>query len=302
VIDASSMVTFAEDVTVGGDLVITGASGVTFSGTLTVGGTVTFVGVTGAVRFTELVTSADDLTITATTLVEFLGGLAASGEVTLTANEVELRGGIASVVGPATGTLVIKPHTAARPIRVGTPTGTTAGSLDVSDTDLAAIGLGWALVVIGDATAGTGAVTIGSIGTQQGSGNSWIGNTTTIVGGSVTVAQKVDVAATAGYLQLVARTGGVTVNAAINETAAERNAWLRLKAAQAVSPNSALSAMPTETQVSRSSAPSTNCSIASAWRRSIGGRSSTVDGIMCRRTVQRAALGLACALRRAATQ
>ena len=235
VIDASSMVSFAEDVTVGGNLVITGATGITFSGTLTVGGTITFVGVTGAVRFTELVTADDDLTITATTLVEFLGGLAASGDVTLTANEVELRGGIASVVGPATGTLVIQPHTAARPIRVGTPTGTTAGSLDVSDTDLAAIAPGWARVVIGDAAAGTGAVTIGSIGTQQGSRNSWIGNTTTIVGGSVTVAQKVDVAATAGYLQLVARTGGVTVNAAINETAAERNAWLQLEAAGDVS-------------------------------------------------------------------
>ncbi|MFM7137729.1 MAG: beta strand repeat-containing protein, partial [Planctomycetota bacterium] len=237
VIDASSMVAFNANVSVGGDLTITGATGVTFGGTLSVGGTITFVGVTGAVRFTELVTADDDVAVTATTLVEFLGGLAASGDVTITANEVELRGGIASVVGSATGTLVIQPHTVARPIRVGTPTGSVLNTLDVSDTDLAAIAPGWASVVIGDVAGGTGAVTIGSIGTQQGSKNSWIGNTTTIVGGSVTVAQKVDVAATAAYLQLVARTGGVTVNAAINETAAERNPWLRLEAAQAVAIN-----------------------------------------------------------------
>ena len=91
--------------------------------------------------------------------------------------------------------------------------------------------------MLGDATAGTGAVTIGSIGTQQGSKNSWLANSATIVGGSVVVTQKVDSAAGAGSLTLVARTGDVTVNAAINETAAERNAWLRMEAAQAIALN-----------------------------------------------------------------
>ncbi|MFM8415184.1 MAG: beta strand repeat-containing protein, partial [Planctomycetota bacterium] len=237
VIVATGMVAFGSGVTVGGDLVIRNATGVTFGGTFAVGGTITLVGVTGTTRFSGLVTAADDLAITSTTAVEFLGGLAAAGDVTLTANEVEFRGGMASVVGSATGTLVVQPHTASRPIRVGTPTGSTSGTLDISDTDLAAIAPGWARVVIGDAASGTGAVTIGSIGTQQGSGNSWLANATTIVGGTVTVAQKVDVAATAAYLQLVARTGDVTVNAAINETAAERNAWLRLEAARAVAIN-----------------------------------------------------------------
>ncbi|MFM8415655.1 MAG: beta strand repeat-containing protein, partial [Planctomycetota bacterium] len=250
VIDATGMVAFGSGVTVGGDLVIRNATGVTFGGTLAVGGTITFVGITGATRFTELVTAADDLTITATTAVEFLGGLAAAGDVTITSNEVEFRGGAASVTGPATGTLVVQPHTAARPIRVGTPTGSVLNTLDISDTDLAAIAPGWAAVVIGDAAAGTGAVTIGSIGTQQGTGNSWLANSTTIVGGTVTVAQKVVVAATAAYLKLVARTGGVTVNAALNETAAERNAWLRLEAAQAVAINAPIWATQTVSLVS----------------------------------------------------
>ena len=236
-IDASSMVAFGSNVSVGGDLVITGATGVTFGGTLSVGGTLSIVGVNGTVRFQGRVTAAADLSVTAATGIEFLGGLAASRDVTLTANEVELRGGMASVVGPATGTLVVKPFTASRPIRVGTPTGTTTGSLDISDTDLAAIAPGWAAVVIGDVAAGTGAVTIGSIGAQQGSRNSWIRNATTIVGGSVTVAQKVDVAGTASYLKFVGRTGGVTINAAVNQTAAERNAWLRLEAAQGIAIN-----------------------------------------------------------------
>ncbi|NCX98738.1 MAG: hypothetical protein EBX35_09235, partial [Planctomycetia bacterium] len=236
-IDASSMVAFGSNVSVGGDLVITGATGVTFGGTLSVGGTLSIVGVNGTVRFQGRVTAAADLSVTAATGIEFLGGLAASRDVTLTANEVELRGGMASVVGPATGTLVVKPFTASRPIRVGTPTGTTTGSLDISDTDLAAIAPGWAAVVIGDVAAGTGAVTIGSIGAQQGSRNSWIRNATTIVGGSVTVAQKVDVDGTASYLKFVGRTGGVTINAAVNQTAAERNAWLRLEAAQGIAIN-----------------------------------------------------------------
>ena len=175
------------------------------------------------------------LNVSASTLIEVLGGLIADDTTTFTSNEVEFKGGTASITGTATKTLTVQPFTASRPIRVGTPMGSTSGTLDVSDADLAAIAAGWSRVVIGDAAAGTSAVTIGSIGTQQGSKNSWIGNTTTIVGGSVTVAQKVDVAATAAYLQLVARTGSVNVNAAINETAAERNAWLRLEAAQAVS-------------------------------------------------------------------
>ena len=240
VIDASSMVMFQGDVTVGGSLVITGASGVTFGGRLTVGGEISFADMSGTLRFADVVDITGNVTIVGGTLIEILGGFSADGDVTLVGDAIDLKGGVATIVGTAGHTLTLRPATAGRPIRVGTPFGTAAGSLDISDGDLAAIAAGWGGVVIGDAAAGTGAVTVGSIGTQQGSRNSWLASATTIVGGSVTVAQKVDVAATAAHLRLVARTGDVTVNAAINETAAERNAWVRLEAAGAVAVNAPL--------------------------------------------------------------
>ncbi|MGB8852028.1 MAG: DUF4347 domain-containing protein [Pirellulales bacterium] len=240
VVDASSMVTFQADVTVGGNLVIKGALGVSFGGKLTVRGSITLEQVPGTIRFGGAVDVVGDTTIAAGTLIEVLGGFTADGNLTLIGDAIDLKGGVATVVGSAAGTLVLKPATASRPIRVGTPMGSSSGTLDVSDADLAAISAGWGGVVIGDAANGTGAVTIGSIGTQQGSRNSWLASASTIVGGSVNVTQKVDVSATAGYLRLVGRTGDVTVGAAINETTAERNAWIRLEAGGAVAVNAAV--------------------------------------------------------------
>ena len=123
----------------------------------------------------------------------------------------------------------MKPRTTGRNIAVGSPPA-VIGAMDVSDADLAAIAPGFALVVIGDAAAGTGAVTVGSIGTQQGLSNSYLANPTTIAGGSVTVSQNVDMAAATGTLRLLARTGNVTVNATLNGTAAERGAVVQLEA------------------------------------------------------------------------
>ncbi len=234
VIDASSMVTFSADVTVGGDVLIVGASGVSFSGRLTAGGTITISQVPGTLRFAGNVTAGDDFAAASTTLIEVLGGFTAAGNARFTSDAIDFKGGMATVVGGAARSLTLEPATASRPIRVGSPTGGPAGSLDISDADLAAIAAGWNGLVIGQATAGTGAVTIGSIGTRQGSRNSWLSTATTIVGGSVNVAQKVDVAATAAHLRLVARTGDIVVNAAINETAGERNGWLRLEADRAI--------------------------------------------------------------------
>ena len=245
-IDASSMVSFAADVTVGGNLVVMGATGVTFAGSLTVGGTITLVDVPGTVRFGSLVKTVGVFSVTATTKIEFMGGLAASDDVVLTSNEVDFRGGVASITAPggvpATATLLVRPSDPTRPIRVGTPMGTATNTLDISDTDLAAIAAGWKRVVIGDEVDGTGAVTVGSIGTQQGGRNSWLASTTTIVGGSVTVTQKVDVSATATFLELLAlgdgaggAGAGITIKAAINQTPGERNDWIRLTSAGAIS-------------------------------------------------------------------
>ena len=234
VIDASSMVLFSADVAVGGSLTITGATGVTFAGLLNVKGTLTIVTTSGSTRFQGLVTSGGAVSVTSPASIELAVGIDASDDVTFTSDAVDFSGGAASVAGGSTKTLTVKPFTASRSIRVGSPMGSPTGTLDISDSDLAAIAGGWGGIVIGDAATGTGAVTLGSIGTQQGSKNSWLASATTIVGGSVTVAQKVDIAKTAQVLKLVARTGDVTVNAAINETAAERNPWVFLQADQAI--------------------------------------------------------------------
>lgn len=230
IVDSTAAVLVSGDVTIAGDLWIKRASDVTFAGRLTVLGTFRIDAVPGTVRFGDLVDARSAVAVSAGTLVETRGGFKAGGDATFTANDVSFNGGQATVIGPATATLTIKPSAPDRAIRVGSPSGSSANTLDVSDTDLAAIAGGWKEIVVGDATGGTGAVTVGSIGTKQGSRNSWLASATTIVGGAVTVAEKVDVAAPAAHLRLLARSGDVTVNAAINETAAERNAWVRLEA------------------------------------------------------------------------
>jgi hypothetical protein len=250
VVDASGMVMFAADVTIVGDLTIIGATGVTFAGLLNVTGTVTIVTSSGAVRFQGMATTGGAVSVTSPLSIELSVGFDAAADVTFTSDSVDFKGGAASVVGVAGSTLTVQPFTASRPIRVGSPTGSTTGTLDVSDSDLAAIAGGWGRLVIGDAASGTGAVTVGSIGTRQGSKISRLASATTIVGGSVTVAQKVDVAATAGMFKLVARTGDVTVNAAINETAAERNPWVFIQADKAIAIKAPVSSTATVSLVS----------------------------------------------------
>ena len=218
VVDSTSTVLFSGDVTVAGDLWIKRAADVTFAGRLTVLGTFRIESVTGTVRFGGLVDARQTVAVSAGTLVEVLDGFQAGGDAAFTADEVNFKGGPATVIGPAAGLLTIRPAAAGRGIRVGSPGGSPTNTLDVSDADLAAVAGGWKEFVIGDAAAGTGAVTIGTIGTAHGSRNSWLANPTTIVGGSVTVAERVNLAATAAHLRLRGRTGAVAVNAAINAT------------------------------------------------------------------------------------
>src|SRR5690606_16558515 len=82
-------------------------------------------------------------------------------------------------------------------------------SLDISDVDLAAIGASFNELAIGNANAGTGTVTIGSIGSQQGAGNSQLVTNTRIYGGTINIVQAIDSAADTGYLQMIARTGNI---------------------------------------------------------------------------------------------
>jgi len=241
----ATTVTFAGNVTVAGDLTITSATSVTFAGTLTVGGTLTIANATGTTRFTGDVV-VGGAAVTSTTMVQVLAGFttdagAAPADVTFTTNQV---GFATATFQPAAGTdgatLTIRPRTASSALTIASPPGVPAG-LNITDADITAIQPGWKRVVFGDEAAGTGAVRVGSIGSQYG-GFSQLLNTTTIAGGTIDVVQPVDVTPLASYLEFVARGTGagggrLTVSAPINQTEGERSDWLRLTSAGAIEIN-----------------------------------------------------------------
>lgn len=249
VIDAATSVLFSGNVNVDGDLTITNAASVLFAGTLTVGGTLTISNVTGSTRFAGSV-SVGAADVTSTTLVQVQAnfastGAAGDGDVTITTDQIGFAAAMLATTavsaGDPTATLTVKPRTASRDLTIASPPGIPSG-VNITDADLFAIQPGWKRVVLGDEAAGTGAVRIGSIGSQYG-GFSQILNTTTIVGGTIQVVQPVDVTDLADYLELVARgtgspgSGSLTINAPINQTAEERNDWVRLTSAGSISLN-----------------------------------------------------------------
>jgi len=246
VIDEAAMVTFSGNVSVGGDLTITQATGVTFAGTLSVGGSLTIVSATGTTRFAGDV-RVGAASITSTTLVQIQGdftttGLAGDGDVTLTTDQINFTTASLGADPAATdATLVIRPWTASRALTIASPPGIPAG-MNITDADILAIQPGWKRVVMGDEAAGTGAVRIGSIGSQYG-GFSQLLNTTTIVGGTVQVVQPVDVTTLATYLEIIARgtgspgSGSMIIDAPINQTEGERCAWVRLESAGSIAIN-----------------------------------------------------------------
>ncbi|HEX8913476.1 MAG TPA: DUF4347 domain-containing protein, partial [Humisphaera sp.] len=225
-------VSFAAQVYVtGGTLTVQKALDVTFGHDVTAG--TLAVAAEGETRFNRAV-YAGTLNVLSQQLAVFSNQLNVStGSATITADEVDFAGGTSSVkaTGAAIGSavLTVKPYTTGRDIAVGSPPA-VFDAMDVSDTDLAAISGTFLRVAIGDAAAGTGAVTIGSIGTQQGGTISRLANSTAIYGGTVSVVQGVDMALSSGTLTLQARTGNVTVDAALNGTALERGSVVRLEA------------------------------------------------------------------------
>ena len=154
------------------------------------------------------------------------------GAALLTANRISFAGGAGSIqpVGNS-ASLTIRPFDPARPIGIGNPSGGDFNRLQVSHVELNAINTGFVELVIGDMAAGTGEVRIASLGLAQLTDIAQIQNPATFVGGSVVVEGRVDVDWSSDYLRLVARTGNVVVNAAINQSATERNGWVRLEAA-----------------------------------------------------------------------
>jgi parallel beta-helix repeat protein len=251
--DATSVL-FAGNVIVDGDLTITNATSVTFAGTLSVGGVLTISNATGTTRFAGDVV-VGGATVTSTTRVQIQAGFASTGitggsphdgDVTFTTDQIGFTAAVlettATAAGATTATLVIRPRTTASDLTIASPPGAPSG-LNITDADISAIQPGWKRVVFGDEAAGTGAVRVGSIGSQYG-GFSQILNTTTIAGGSITVEQPVDVTDLADYLELKANgTGagagaGITIAAPLNQTAEERNDWIRLTSAGPIAINS----------------------------------------------------------------
>ncbi len=212
------------------DITILKARDVTFAQELTADD-LNIADATGQTRFQRATTLAS-MIVVSTSLVQVQNRLdITTGDAAITTNQLDFDGGSGSVdyIGAGTSTLTIKPRTSSRNITLGSPPGTFT-SLDVSDVDIAAIGSGFEDVVFGNASAGTGTVTIGSIGSQQGVGNSQLLNATTIHGGAINVVQNVDSAAGSGLLKMIARTGNVTVSGTINGTGIERNDLVQLQA------------------------------------------------------------------------
>jgi mucin-19 len=243
----ATTVLFAGNVTVDGDLTITNATSITFTGTLTVGGTLTITNATGTTRFAgDVVVGGASITSTALVQVQAgftadAGGSGADADVTFTTDQITFTtASLQTATGTESATLTIRPRTVSRNLTIASPPGIPSG-LNITDADIFAIQPGWKRVVFGDEAAGTGAVRIGSIGSQYG-GFSQILNTTTIVGGTIDVVQSVDVTSMAGYLELVARgtgsgDGRLTVSAPINQTEGERSEWLRLTSAGSIEIN-----------------------------------------------------------------
>jgi hypothetical protein len=151
-----------------GGLVVPGGANITFSGPGTIdasgstslalqagtGGTVSVAGNVGnaAALANFTVVSAADST--------FGGTVRVSGDINLNTNGLAFNGGSNSVSSSGGGSLLITPLTDGASIDVGSPAG-GSGTLDISDTDLAALADGFNLITIGRAT-GSGTTTIAS--------------------------------------------------------------------------------------------------------------------------------------------
>jgi hypothetical protein len=171
--------------------------------------------------------------LSASNLLSIRGNLdVGGGAALLTANRISFVGGAGSIQPTgSSASLTIRPFDSARPIGIGNPSGGDFNRLQVSHVELNAINTGFAELVIGDLAAGTGEVRIAGLGLAQLTDLAQIQNPATFVGGSVVVEGRIDVDVSADYLRLVARTGNVVVNAAINQSVTERNGWVRLEAA-----------------------------------------------------------------------
>ncbi|MCW5775193.1 MAG: filamentous hemagglutinin N-terminal domain-containing protein [Phycisphaeraceae bacterium] len=160
----------------------------TASGPVSVGANVTAAG--APISFAGPVTFAQPVELLAGS-VTFLNSAAAGNRaITLTADEINLLGGANSFSGSSS--LLLRPTAATVSIDIGSPTG-GSGTLDLSDTDLAALADGFSAITIGRAD-GQHTIVIGSATFRD---------PTTIrtpSGGSITVAGALTSAGNASFL------------------------------------------------------------------------------------------------------
>ncbi|MGC3990064.1 MAG: hypothetical protein QM796_10375 [Chthoniobacteraceae bacterium] len=179
----------------------------------------------GPLRRSTIVTNS--ATLTATSLVQIKNRFDVKvGSLTITSDDVDFAGGTGWInyVGNGAGTFTIRPRSrSAATSRSARPAASTAPSTSATSisTPSPATSPNWRSATPRPAPA---AVTIGTVGSQQGNGVSQFLMTTRVHGGSILVQQAIDSAAGAGDLRLVARTGNIVVNAKVNGTGTERNA------------------------------------------------------------------------------
>ena len=173
--------------------------------------------------------AAQTLATTADSTTSFAALAIGPGGAVITSNQITFTGGSNSVsVSGAASALTLEPYAASENIGVGSPGGSSSGRLTIGDADLEAIASGFSLVTIGNAAAGTGAVSVGGVGEAF---NGPMQNSTEIVGGSVTVTGSTQVEPSANYLQLISRVGDITVNAGVNTTTGDQNPWVWMQSA-----------------------------------------------------------------------
>ena len=120
-------------------------------------GTAGTVNVAGSIGGT---TALGAVTVLSASDAQFNGGVRVTGNISITSNGVDFSGGAGSVLSTGGGNLTIQPLAAGTSIAVGSPPGAPA-VLDISDTDLAALGEGFGLITIGR-PGGSGVTTVGS--------------------------------------------------------------------------------------------------------------------------------------------
>jgi len=120
-------------------------------------GTAGTVNVAGSIGGT---TALGAVTVLSASDAQFNGGVCVTGNISITSNGVDFSGGAGSVLSTGGGNLTIQPLAAGTSIAVGSPPGAPA-VLDISDTDLAALGEGFGLITIGR-PGGSGVTTVGS--------------------------------------------------------------------------------------------------------------------------------------------